>query len=248
MESRPGRFLFPPGVDIQDWDRRLFLLYYAEPKVAEKMGQRREPRRLIEMPVRIFGTDSGGKIFSENVTTVDVSQSGAKLGGVQASVKREEIIGVTQGSNKVHFRVKWVGERGSPKEGQIGLLNLTPEKPFWGLTLPSGASDNFRFAGNDRRQSVRVKCSISVELHPVRQSVIWGRASDLSEGGCFVEMPIPLDLDTRFEIVLWLGGTKLRLKGEVVSKAPGFGIGVRFTSLSPESQELLRRYVQNNTV
>ena len=51
------------------------------------MGKRREPRKPIEVPVRIFGTDSGGKIFSENVTTVDVSHSGAKLGGVRARVK-----------------------------------------------------------------------------------------------------------------------------------------------------------------
>jgi hypothetical protein len=56
------------------------------------MGQRREPRKPIEASVRIFGTDSGGKTFSESVTTVDVSQKGAKLGGVRARVKVDEII------------------------------------------------------------------------------------------------------------------------------------------------------------
>jgi PilZ domain len=60
--------------------------------------------------------------------------------------------------------------------------------------------DNFRFS-NDRRKSVRAKCAISVELHPTAgPHVIWGRASDLSVGGCFVEMPIPLKVDTAFEI------------------------------------------------
>jgi len=67
------------------------------------MGQRREPQKLIDVPLRIFGTDSGGKIFSENVTTVDVSQNGAKLGGVRTQVKVDEIIGATYGKNKVHF-------------------------------------------------------------------------------------------------------------------------------------------------
>jgi hypothetical protein len=38
------------------------------------MGKRVEPRMPIELPVRIFGTDADGKIFSENVTTIDVSQ------------------------------------------------------------------------------------------------------------------------------------------------------------------------------
>ena len=212
------------------------------------MGKRCEPRSAIELPVRIFGTDEGGKIFSENVTTIDVSQHGAKLREVLARVHPDEIIGVTHGSNKVHFRVKWVGEPGTLKEGQVGLLNLTPEKPFWGLTLPSGALDNFRFADadKDRRQSVRVKCSISVEVRPVGEPVIWGRASDLSVGGCFVEMPIPLNVDTSFEIALWLGETKLRLKGEVVSKAPGFGIGVRFVNTSRQNQELLEWHITSN--
>jgi len=207
------------------------------------MGKRREPRAPIELPVRIFGTDQGGKIFSESVTTTDVSQHGAQLQGVRARLKLDEIIGVTHRSSKVHFRVKWVGEPGSPKEGQVGLLNLTPEKPLWGLTLPGGALDNFRFADADRRQSMRVKCSISAELHPAGQPIIWGRASDLSVGGCFVEMPIPLKVDTSFEIALWLGETKLRVKGEVASTAPGFGIGVRFVNTSQQDRELLERHI-----
>jgi len=84
------------------------------------MGKRREPRKPIEVPVRIFGTDSGGKIFSENVTTVDVSQSGAKLGGVRAPVKVEEIIGAAYGKNKVHFRVKGQASLDRPRTVKLG--------------------------------------------------------------------------------------------------------------------------------
>jgi len=208
------------------------------------MGKRREARKPLALPVRIFGTDRGGRMFSENVTTAELSQNGAKLTGVRAALKVDEIIGLTYGKSKVHFKVKWVGEPGSPREGEVGLLNLTPEKPLWDFPLPSGAMDDFRFAGKDRRQSARVKCSISAELHPVGQPVIWGKVSDLSLGGCFVEMPIPLPVNTKFEVALWLGETKLRLKGEVASSSPGFGIGVRFTNISPESQESLRRHMQ----
>ena len=211
------------------------------------MGKRREPRKPIQVPVRIVGTDSEGKIFSENVTTTDVSQKGARLGGVRARVKVDELIGATYGKSKAHFRVKWTGEPGSPREGQIGVLNQTPERPFWDFPVPSGAMDDFRFADKDRRQSARVKCSISAELHPVGQSLIRGKLSDLSLGGCFVELSSPLPVQTRFEIGLWLGETKLRLTGQVVSASPGFGIGVRFMNLSSENQELLRRHLQTLT-
>ena len=73
------------------------------------MGKRREPRKLVEAGVRIFGTDRDGEIFSENVTTLDVSQNGARLAGVKSQLKVDEIVGITYGRNKVHFRVKWVG-------------------------------------------------------------------------------------------------------------------------------------------
>jgi PilZ domain len=211
------------------------------------MGQRRQPRKAIQVPVRIVGTDSQGKIFSENVTTVDVSLNGVRLGGVKARVKADELIGATYGKNRVHFRVKWIGEPGSAKDGQIGLLNVTPERPFWDFALPSAAMDNFRFADKDRRQFARVKCSISAELHPFGQPVIRGKVSDVSLGGCFVEMPVPLPVQERLEIVLWLGESKLRLKGEVASTSPGFGISVHFINLSSEVQELLRRHVQTLT-
>jgi hypothetical protein len=209
------------------------------------MGKRSEPRRPTEVAVRIFGTDREGKIFSENVTTLDVSQNGARLMGVKAQLKLDEIIGVTYGRNKVHFRVKWAGGPSTPAEGQIGVLNLSPDKPFWDFSLPHGVVDTFRSTvASDRRKSVRVKCSISVELHSAGQ-VIWGRTSDLSQGGCFVEMAIPLKAETRFEIVLWLGVSKLRLQGVVASASPGFGIGVRFSNLSPQDQEFLERHIQS---
>ena len=208
------------------------------------MGKRREPRKVVQVPVRIFGTDAHGKIFSENVTALDVSQSGARLGGVRSQIKLDEIVGLTYGKSKVHFRMKWAARAGSPREGQIGLLNLSPEKPFWDFPLPHGiAVDNFRSAV-ERRRSPRMKCSVSVELHPPGQTVIWGKGSDLSVGGCFVEMPIPLPVETGFAMALWLGETKLRLHGQVASTSPGFGIGVRFTDVSPETQEFLRRHME----
>jgi hypothetical protein len=210
------------------------------------MGSRREPRKIVAVPVRIFGTDSEGKVFSESVSTIDVSQCGAKLGGVRARLSVDEIVGLTHGKNKVHFRVKWVGQAGTPAEGTVGLLNLTPEKPLWDFVVPQTDIDVYQTKRNtDRRRWPRVRCAISVELRRPGQSVIWGKASDLSQGGCFVEMAIPLQPETRFEIALWLNETKLSLQGQVASVAPGFGNGVRFLDLLPEHQERLRRFIES---
>jgi hypothetical protein len=208
------------------------------------MGQRREPRKAVEVSVRIFGTDADGKIFSQSVTTVDVSRNGLRLCGVQARIAVDEIIGVTYGKSRVHFRTKWVGEPGTLKEGQIGLLNLTPEKSLWDFSLPPGTIDRFHYAGKDRRRFPRVKCSISAELHPTGQPVVWAKVSDLSLGGCYIEMPIPLAVGSKLEVLLWLGTNKVRFHCEVASASRGVGIGMRFTDVSEENLELLRHHIQ----
>jgi len=76
---------------------------------------------------------------------------------------------------------------------------------------------------------------------------MWGRATDLSLGGCFVEMPIPLKLGSKFEIGIWLSETKIKLRAAVASTAPGYGIGVRFEESTPQDRELLNRFIHTVT-
>jgi PilZ domain len=208
------------------------------------MGKRREPRKPAQVPVRIFGTDAEGKIFSEKVTTATVSKNGVRLEGVRAALKVDEVVGITYGTTKIHFRVRWVGEPGTPTAGAVGLVSLTPERPIWDFPLPHGDIDTFREdSRGDRRTSPRVKCSVSVELHPEDGSTTWGKASDLSVGGCFVEMPIPMKQGTKFEITLWISGTKLRLNAEVASSAPGYGIGVKFLDAHTKDREIINNFM-----
>jgi hypothetical protein len=208
------------------------------------MGQRREPRLDINLPVRIFGTDSSGQIFSEKVSTVNVSRQGAELSGLKATPALEEIVGITYGAHKVHFRVKWVGQPDTPKASHVGLLNISPDKPLWDFPLPAADLDQFRrMASTNRRKYPRVKCITSVELHPEGETMIWGRATDLSLGGCYVEMGIPLKQSSRLRIGLWIKQAKLWVEGEVRSSTPGFGIGVKFTQISQEGLQTLSAYL-----
>jgi hypothetical protein len=204
-----------------------------------------EPRKTIEVPVRVFGTDYDGKPFYENLTTVDVSLHGAKLRGLRARVKVDEIIGLTYGRNKAHFRVKWIGTPGTATEGVMGVVNLNPGKPLWDFPVPQLEAETAETQTTmERRRWPRVACSVSVELHIAGQAVIWAKASDLNQGGCFIEMAIPLHNGTSFGIALWLGEAKLHLQGQVVSVQPGFGNGVRFVAVTSEHETHLRCFVE----
>ncbi len=214
------------------------------------MGQRREPRKDLKVPVRIFGTDFSGRPFSENITTENVSRGGAKLSGLKATIKIGEVVGMAYGANKGRFRVKWTATRGTPQEGQVGLENVAPEKPFWDFPLPAPGIDEFgrHSKGTERRKHPRLKCMNSVELYPEGESTkIWGKAADLSVGGCFVEMPMPLREGANLKIILWIKDEKLLAKGKVISSRPGFGVGVQFSEIAPEDAARLKQFLQSIT-
>jgi hypothetical protein len=208
------------------------------------MGKRREPRKEIKVPVRIFGTDRGGQIFSEKVFTSNVSQQGVLLTGVQSQPNPDEIIGLTYGQTKGHFRVRWVGQGGTAQAGQLGLRNLAPEKPFWDFPLPPPGFDGSVRDAHDRRTSPRVKCANSVEVYPAGETApIRTKTADLSLGGCFLEMPNPLPKGTQVRIALWIKESKIWANGEVVTSTPGFGIGVKFSQIAEQDKNQLKQFV-----
>jgi hypothetical protein len=214
------------------------------------MGQRRETRKDITVPVRIFGTDANGRPFSENVTTINVSRDGVKLSGVKALLKPGETIGLVFGTNKARFHVRWVGEDNTASAGQIGLQSAPSERSIWDFPLPAPGFDEFgrRSKGTDRRKNPRLKCMNSVELYPEGESAkVWGKASDLSLGGCFVEMPTPLRVGTVLKMILWIKDEKLQVKAKVVNSRPGFGIGIEFQEMPPDGTARLREFLSSIT-
>jgi len=227
------------------------------------MGKRREPRHPIRIPVRIFGTDADGQMFSENVFSFDISQQGARLDGVKTRLKAGEVIGVTQGKNKGRYTIQWVGQPGTEVASQIGLVNVTPDKNIWDAPLPAKGVDMFVqpvAANNDRRQNIdrrqvsdrrdtaRLKCEISVQLQPSGQSApIWGKAVDISIGGCFIEMPIPLQKGTKLSVGIWIKEHKLKASGRVVNSRPGFGIGIQFVEISELDTAQLKDFLRSIT-
>jgi len=210
------------------------------------MGKRCEPRKDIRVPVRIFGTDSAGRIFNEKVFTVNVSRHGVELSGVQAQPNIDEIIGLTYGTIKSHFRVKWVGQPGTPRLGHMGLLNLSPEKTLWDFPLAGPSVDGAAGTAHDRRAHPRVKCANSVEVYPNNETTpIRARTGDMSLGGCFIEMSNPLPKGTEMRLAVWVKETKLWAKGKVITSTPGYGIGVQFTEMAEQEKAQLKRFLDS---
>lgn len=96
-------------------------------------------------------------------------------------------------------------------------------------------------AGN-RRGELRFACKLGAEVYSLGTSVP-NRCtlSDISEGGCYVEMPSPLSAQSGVEILVRTADAKLRIRGQVLATHPGFGMGVRFMFRdSVEREEVMR--------
>ncbi len=96
-------------------------------------------------------------------------------------------------------------------------------------------------AGN-RRGELRFACKLGAEIYRLGNKVPHRCIlSDISEGGCYVEMPTPLSGQSGVEILVRTADTKLRITGQVLTTHPGFGMGVRFMFRdSVEREEIMR--------
>lgn len=117
---------------------------------------------------------------------------------------------------------------------QIQGTDAPPVQP-----APDGKSASL--SGN-RRGERRFACKLGAELYRMGSNVP-NRCilSDVSEGGCYVEMPSPLTGQTDVEIVVRTSEMKLKIHGQVQAVHPGFGMGVRFVfETAAEQEEVLR--------
>lgn len=100
---------------------------------------RREVRTLKRTQVTVRGRDRNGHPFIQTAYTVDVSRHGARLDGIGYLTAPGETIQLKRYWQTAHFRVAWVGQVGTPQDGQVGIFALEPKKNFWGVTIPCAA-------------------------------------------------------------------------------------------------------------
>ena len=91
------------------------------------------------------------------------------------------------------------------------------------------AAARLRDESGNRRVQTRYACRLGAEVYQKGSSVRnYCHLSDLSPGGCYLEMPLAFAAGAVVEIVVRTYEMKLRLSGEVKSSHPGYGMGVLF--------------------
>jgi hypothetical protein len=211
------------------------------------MGTRQDPRVEARLQIRIAGIDVNGRPLLQMVTTRNISRRGALLEGLQGTLKPEETVALTYKNNKARFRVSWVGETGSARAGQIGVQSVDATKCIWDAALlPPPAPDTYAAPARERRKHRRVPCRLGAELY-VQGSETLTRVhvTNISLGGCFLEMATLAPDKAQVKLVVWVNDTKLAVQGVVVSRRPGFGVSIRFTEMTEEARGQLQLFLQS---
>lgn len=81
----------------------------------------------------------------------------------------------------------------------------------------------------DRREETRYACRLGAEVYRTGIGVPHHCSlTDLSPGGCYLEMSLPFTAKTPIEITVRTHHLKLRLRGTTQTSHPGYGMGVAF--------------------
>lgn len=93
-------------------------------------------------------------------------------------------------------------------------------------------------SANERRAQSRRACRLGVNVYGPGGGVLQHcTLTDISAGGCYVETTQPLPAGSSVEIEVRTHDFKLRVRGKVQSKHPGYGMGIEFKVKTPEDRE-----------
>ena len=96
----------------------------------------------------------------------------------------------------------------------------------------------------DQRLHTRIKCRLTVELHPQEGPPAFGNLIDASLGGCYVETSIILPPASKVKIVFSIDHSDLSAEGTVARIHPGVGVAVQFEEMSRESRQKMHTILE----
>jgi len=97
---------------------------------------------------------------------------------------------------------------------------------------------------DNRRTQTRYSCRLGTEVYRTGSNVPNHCClTDLSSGGCYLEVSLPFPSGSSVEILVRTYEMKLRLRGAVQASHPGYGMGVAFELKTKEECENVKKLI-----
>ena len=101
-------------------------------RAADTQAQRTRNRQKAVLPVRVYGVAADGSSYSDLVHTLDITDTGVRLGAVHCNLQLDSILSLQYRQHKADFRVIWISKRPCGREYHVGLQAVV-ERDLWGL-------------------------------------------------------------------------------------------------------------------
>ena len=82
--------------------------------------------------MRVCGVAVDGSSYSDLVHTLDITDTGVRLGAVRCNLELGSLLTLQYKQHKAEFRVVWISKRPCGREYQVGLQAVV-ERDLWGL-------------------------------------------------------------------------------------------------------------------
>lgn len=84
------------------------------------------------LPVRVRGTDEEGQPFEEIAHTLDITETGARVGAIHHQLRIADHVTVVYRQRRITYSVVWA-KAIDEHEFQVGLQTVNHENETWGL-------------------------------------------------------------------------------------------------------------------
>jgi c-di-GMP-binding flagellar brake protein YcgR len=185
-----------------------------------KSERRRNARVAVQVPVVLRNLDGGPNM---RVTTVDLSEGGmaVRVSNQRRSGGHWQIAFTLPGTDIVLELPAEFAWEGTSEQAGLRFLQVTPKAA---LQLREWLKRNSPDAEQD---DPPIRCQLT----------------DLTFGGCYLEISSPFPVSSRLTLSMRAGGVEIRAQGVVRVMHPDKGMGVEFLQSTPEHRSAVERFL-----
>jgi c-di-GMP-binding flagellar brake protein YcgR len=185
-----------------------------------KSERRRNVRVAVQIPVVMRNLDGGANM---KVTTVDLSEGGmaVSISNRRRPTGRWQIAFTPPGTETALELSAEFAWEGTSDQAGLRFLQMSPE------------------ATRQLREWLKQNSPEAEQDDPPVQC----RLTDLSLGGCYLEIAAPFPVSTRVTLSMRAAGTEVRAQGLVRVMHPEKGMGVEFTQTTPEHRAAVEKFL-----
>ena len=186
-----------------------------------KCERRRNTRVAVEIPVNVTGL---GKA-TQRIVTSDLSEGGLAVQLPRRAKKK--------GSLRVKFTLP----------GTDQIIDCAAEVAWENPGLHTG----IRFVDLSREQRTYLKSWVTRHCPEIEKEdpPVPCKLTDLSPGGCYLEMPSPFPVNSRVLIVMRNSDLSLHVEGVVRVMHPESGMGVEFFQTTSQQRQQVEKFIQS---